>query len=135
MKKWQRADAQKEEIGIAMGNCIKSYLERVGEEWKKTTERRNWRLLTENVLTINEMKKIEKEFMHGLICFIMKGIHIQNNYNNNMQFDPSLDLTRLPPRESTLDGKWTRKPFGLSRVQHIYQIFFFRFYLNVPRPS
>ena len=25
-----------------------------------------------------------------------------------------LDLTRLPPRDSTLDGRWTRKPFGLS---------------------
>ena len=30
------------------------------------------------------------------------------------------DLTRLPPRESTLDGRWTRKPFGLSSVQPIY---------------
>ena len=39
----------------------------------------------------------------------------------------SEDLTRLPPRDSTLDGRWTRKPFGLSRVQPIY--------LNVPRPS
>ena len=29
------------------------------------------------------------------------------------------DLTRLPPRDSTLDGRWTRKPFGLSRVQPI----------------
>ena len=38
-----------------------------------------------------------------------------------------LDLTRLPPRESTLDGRWTRKPFGLSRVQPIY--------LSIPRPS
>ena len=37
------------------------------------------------------------------------------------------DLTRLPPRDSTLDGRWTRKPFGLSRVQPIY--------LSVPRPS
>ena len=37
------------------------------------------------------------------------------------------DLTRLPPRESTLDGRWTRKPFGLSRVQTIY--------LSIPRPS
>ena len=27
-----------------------------------------------------------------------------------------IDLTRLPPRDSTLDGRWTRKPFGLSRV-------------------
>ena len=36
-------------------------------------------------------------------------------------------LTRLPPRESTLDDRWTRKPFGLSRVQPIY--------LNVPRLS
>ena len=37
------------------------------------------------------------------------------------------DLTRLPPRDSTLDGRWTRKPFGLSRVQPIY--------LSIPRPS
>ena len=37
------------------------------------------------------------------------------------------DLTRLSPRESTLGGRWTRKLFGLSRVQPIY--------LNVPRPS
>ena len=29
----------------------------------------------------------------------------------------STDLTRLPPRDSTLDGRWTRKP---SRVQPIY---------------
>ena len=34
-------------------------------------------------------------------------------------------LTRLPPRDSTLDGRWTRKPFGLSRVQPIY--------LSIPR--
>ena len=32
-------------------DCIKSDLERVGEEWRKrSTNRRNWRLLTENVL-------------------------------------------------------------------------------------
>ena len=37
------------------------------------------------------------------------------------------NLTRLPPRDSTLDGRWTRKPFGLSRVQPIY--------LSIPRPS
>ena len=30
------------------------------------------------------------------------------------------DLTRLQHRESTLDGRWTRKPFGLFRVQPIY---------------
>ena len=36
-------------------------------------------------------------------------------------------LTRLPPRDSTLDGRWTRKPIGLSRVQRIY--------LSIPRPS
>ena len=38
-----------------------------------------------------------------------------------------IDLSRLPPRESTLDGRWTRKPFGLSRVQPIY--------LSIPCPS
>ena len=32
---------------IAMGDCIKSDLEKVGEEWKN--DRRNWSLLTENV--------------------------------------------------------------------------------------
>ena len=32
-----------------------------------------------------------------------------------------IDLTRLPPSQSTLDGTWTRKPFGLSRVQPIYR--------------
>ena len=36
-------------------------------------------------------------------------------------------LTRLPPSDSTLDGRWTRKPFGLSSVQPIY--------LSIPRPS
>ena len=41
--------------------------------------------------------------------------------------DLTRDLTRLPPRDSTLDGRWTRKPFGLSRVQPIY--------LSIPRPS
>ena len=30
------------------------------------------------------------------------------------------NLIILPPGESTLDGRWTRKPFGLSRVQPIY---------------
>ena len=31
---------------IAMGDCIKRDLERVGEEWRKSaTDRRNWRLL------------------------------------------------------------------------------------------
>ena len=39
----------------------------------------------------------------------------------------SQDLTRLPPRESTLDGRWIRKPFGVSRVYPIY--------LNVPGPT
>ena len=41
------------------------------------------------------------------------------------------DLTRLPPRESTLDDRWTRKPFGLSRVQPIY----IYIYLNIPSLS
>ena len=26
-------------------------------------------------------------------------------------------LTRLPRRETTIDGRWTRKPFGVSSVQ------------------
>ena len=36
-------------------------------------------------------------------------------------------LTGLPPRDSTLDGRWTRKPFRLSRVHPIY--------LSIPTPS
>ena len=32
------------------GGWIKSDLERVGEEWKTMPDRRNWRLLTENVV-------------------------------------------------------------------------------------
>ena len=35
-----------------------------------------------------------------------------------------LDLTRLPPRDSIQDGRWTMKPFGLSIVQPIYLIIF-----------
>ena len=35
---------------IAMGDCVKSDLERVGEEWKIYIDRRNWRLLKENVV-------------------------------------------------------------------------------------
>ena len=50
----QRADAQKVEgkrkTGIAMGDCIKHDPDRVGEEWKTLTDRRNWSLLTENVV-------------------------------------------------------------------------------------
>ena len=38
---------------------------------------------------------------------------------------PRTNLTRLPPRDSTLDGRWTRKPFGISIIQPIY----------LPRPS
>ena len=33
-----------------MGDCIKRDLERVGEEWKTTINRRNWRLRTETVV-------------------------------------------------------------------------------------
>ena len=36
---------------IAMGDCIKSDLERVGEECGKLINRRNVRLLTENVVS------------------------------------------------------------------------------------
>ena len=43
---------------IAMGDCIKSDLERIGEKRKKMIERRNRRLLTENV--------VEKEIMVNL---------------------------------------------------------------------
>ena len=49
----KRADAQKVEgmTEIAPGNCINSDLERVGHECRKrATDRRNWRLLTENVV-------------------------------------------------------------------------------------
>ena len=55
----------------------------------------------------------------------------QNNstttYATIYNIDLTTDLTRLPPRESTLDGRWTRKPFGLSRVQPTC--------LSIPRPS
>ena len=46
-----------------------------------------------------------------------------SNPTNNIR----LNKIATPPRESTLYGRWTRKHFGLSRVQPIY--------LNVPRPS
>ena len=41
-----------EETENAMGDCIKSDPERVGEEWRKgaTVGRMNWRLLIENVV-------------------------------------------------------------------------------------
>ena len=29
-------------------------------------------------------------------------------------------LTRLPPRDSSLDGRWTRRPFDLSRVHPLF---------------
>ena len=53
MKNWQsrcpESSVEMEAIKteIAMGHCIKSDLERMG----KMIERRNWRLLTENVVT------------------------------------------------------------------------------------
>ena len=34
-----------------------------------------------------------------------------------------LGLTRLPPRDSTLDGRCTRKPFSLSRVHPICLVY------------
>ena len=52
----KRADAQKvegyggEEDRNCAGVWVKSDLESVGEEWKKVIDRRNWRLLTENVV-------------------------------------------------------------------------------------
>ena len=42
-----------------------------------------------------------------------------------------LDLTRLPLRDSTLDGTWTRKPFGLSRVQPIYLSIAYLRYMSI----
>ena len=38
------------------GVCIKSDLERVGDEWMKNIERRNWRMLRHNVVS-----KIERQ--------------------------------------------------------------------------
>ena len=35
---------------IAMGDCIKCDIERVGEEWVKMIDIMNWRLETENVV-------------------------------------------------------------------------------------
>ena len=34
----------------ATGDCNKSDLERVGVEWENIIDRRNWKLLTENVV-------------------------------------------------------------------------------------
>ena len=33
----------------SIGDCIKNDLETVGEEWKTIIDRRNWRLLTEDI--------------------------------------------------------------------------------------
>ena len=41
-------EARKTEI--AMGDCIESDLERVGEECKTMTDRKNWRLPTHNAI-------------------------------------------------------------------------------------
>ena len=57
MKNWQREQKTGkwrgnggEEDRTCDGVCIKIDLERVGEEWEKLIDRRNWRLLTENVV-------------------------------------------------------------------------------------
>ena len=48
-RQWRENEARM--TGIAMGDCIKRDLERVGEEWRKgATDRRNWRMLTEHVV-------------------------------------------------------------------------------------
>jgi len=63
---------------IAMEDCIKSNIERVGEEWKA------WE------------KKHNGKGIHGFIFLNMNGIHIkENNNNNKMQFDPSLVTGQL----------------------------------------
>ena len=57
MKNWQReqnpikwrVNGGKEDRHCD-GDCIKSDLERVGEEWKNMIDTRNWRLRTENVV-------------------------------------------------------------------------------------
>ena len=56
-------------------------------------DRRNWRLLAENVVRkIERKKKDNGKGIHGFIFLnmIMNGIHIQKNNQNKMQFDPSL---------------------------------------------
>ena len=57
MNNWQRVDAQKvvrkmeaRKTEIAIGDLINSDLERVREEWRKKSNRRNWKLRTENVV-------------------------------------------------------------------------------------
>ena len=55
------------------GDCIKSDLERVGEECKTGIDRWNWRLLTENV----EREKLEEEKYNG------KGNHGQLTPDNS----------------------------------------------------
>ena len=44
-RKW-RGNEGEEKAEIAIGDCIKSDLERVGEECEKVIARRKWRLLT-----------------------------------------------------------------------------------------
>ena len=43
-------DMEARKTEIAMGDCIESDLERVGEEWKTMIDRKNWRLPTHNVI-------------------------------------------------------------------------------------
>ena len=51
---------------IAMGDCIKRDLERVGGEWKHMIVRRNWRLLAENVVREKwEEEKRQWKWNHG----------------------------------------------------------------------
>ena len=77
------------ETEIAMGDCIKNDLERVGEEWKN--DKRNWILLTVNVVRKSERKKKDiGKGIHVVIFYNMDGSHIQENNNNKLQFEPSL---------------------------------------------
>ena len=66
MKNWQRKEMPKEarKTEIAMGDCIKWSRKCVmGEEWgKRATDRRNWRLLTENAVR-GRSKTMETEIM------------------------------------------------------------------------
>ena len=48
-RKWRGKEARK--IDIAIGGWVKRDLEKVGEGWRtRATDRKNWRLLIENVV-------------------------------------------------------------------------------------
>ena len=65
----------------------------------------------------NQFTRIKLHILHTYLSTLL----LVANENSTR-----LNLSRFPLRESTLDGRWKRKPFGILRVQPIL------FYLNVP---